>query len=77
VPGPQQPLYFLGYRIDSLFPFGPVFHGAGLNVTVLSANGDLDFGFIACRELVPDIDRMADAVHDNISALSKAAHAQR
>ncbi|MBF6447360.1 MULTISPECIES: WS/DGAT/MGAT family O-acyltransferase [Nocardia] len=77
VPGPQQPLYFLGYRIDALFPFGPVFHGAGLNVTVLSANGDLDFGFIACRELVPDPDRMADAVHDSISALLKAAQAQR
>lgn len=75
VPGPQQPLYFLGHRIDALFPFGPVFHGAGLNVTVLSANGDLDFGFIACRELVPDPDRMADAVHDSISALLKAAHA--
>ncbi|WP_063013829.1 WS/DGAT/MGAT family O-acyltransferase [Nocardia kruczakiae] len=77
VPGPQQPLYFLGHRIDSLFPFGPVFHGAGLNVTVLSANGDLDFGFIACRELVPDPDRMAEAVHDSICALQKAANAQR
>ncbi|AHH17954.1 wax ester synthase-like acyl-CoA acyltransferase domain-containing protein [Nocardia nova SH22a] len=75
VPGPQQPLYFLGHRIDALFPFGPVFHGAGLNVTVLSANGDLDIGFIACRELVPDLDRMADAVHDTIAALLKAAHA--
>ncbi len=75
VPGPQQPLYFLGHRIDALFPFGPVFHGAGLNVTVLSANGDLDIGFIACRELVPDLDRMADAVHDSIAVLLKAAHA--
>ncbi|MEU6564314.1 WS/DGAT/MGAT family O-acyltransferase [Nocardia nova] len=75
VPGPQEPLYFLGHRIDALFPFGPVFHGAGLNVTVLSANGDLDIGFIACRELVPDVDRMAVAVHDTIAALLKAAHA--
>ncbi|MBF6327859.1 WS/DGAT/MGAT family O-acyltransferase [Nocardia transvalensis] len=73
VPGPQAPLYFLGYRIDSMYPFGPVFHGAGLNVTVLSSGGHLDFGFIACRELVPDLETMADAVHDAITELLKAA----
>ena len=26
-------------RIDSLYPLGPVFHGAGLNITVVSNNG--------------------------------------
>ncbi|MGW5312520.1 WS/DGAT/MGAT family O-acyltransferase [Nocardia thailandica] len=77
VPGPPLPLYFLGHRVEAMYPFGPVFHGAGLNVTVLSANGDLDIGFIACRDLVPDLDRMAAAVHDSIAILLKAAHAQR
>ena len=47
VPGPQTPLYFLGYRVDAMYPFGPVFHGAGLNITVLSRCDDLNFGFIA------------------------------
>ncbi|MCM6772159.1 wax ester/triacylglycerol synthase family O-acyltransferase [Nocardia sp. CDC159] len=73
VPGPQAPLYFLGYRIDAMYPFGPVFHGAGLNVTVLSVGGSLDFGFIACRELVPDLSAMADEVHDAVGELLKAA----
>ncbi|WP_227982576.1 WS/DGAT/MGAT family O-acyltransferase [Nocardia spumae] len=77
VPGPQEPLHFLGHRIDALFPFGPVFHGAGLNVTVLSANGDLDIGFIACRDLVPDVQRMAEAVHETITILLEAARAPR
>lgn len=73
VPGPQAPLYFLGYRVDSMYPFGPVFHGAGLNVTVLSSGGHLDVGFIGCRELVPDIEKLAHAVHDAIADLRKAA----
>ncbi len=76
VPGPQAPMYFLGYRIDSMYPFGPVFHGAGLNVTVLSVGGSLDYGFIACRELIPDLETMADAVHDAVAELLKAAREQ-
>jgi diacylglycerol O-acyltransferase / wax synthase len=26
----------------------------GLNITVMSYNGQLDFGLVACRELIPD-----------------------
>ncbi|MGW0247957.1 WS/DGAT/MGAT family O-acyltransferase [Nocardia goodfellowii] len=75
VPGPPMPLYFLGIKVDGMYPFGPVFHGAGLTITVLSHNGDLDFGFIACKELVPDIAALADAVPDAIDELLSAARA--
>jgi diacylglycerol O-acyltransferase / wax synthase len=53
VPGPPVPLYFLGAQIDALYPLGPIFHGAGLNVTVMSNAGRLNVGLIACRELMP------------------------
>ncbi|MFC4128403.1 WS/DGAT/MGAT family O-acyltransferase [Nocardia rhizosphaerae] len=76
VPGPPMPLYFLGVRVDGMYPFGPVFHGAGLTVTVLSNCGDLDFGFIACRDLVPDIEALADAVPAVIADLLAAARAR-
>jgi diacylglycerol O-acyltransferase len=59
VPGPPVPLYFMGARIDALYPLGPVFHGAGLNITVMSNNGQVHVGAIACRELAP---RVADLV---------------
>lgn len=55
VPGPPVPLYFIGARIDALYPLGPVFHGAGLNITVMSNNGQMHIGAIACRELMPRV----------------------
>lgn len=73
VPGPNFPMYFLGVRVSSMYPFGPVFHGAGLTATVISNNGNLDFGFIACQELVPDVEKIADAVPEVITELLKAA----
>ncbi|MFI6871695.1 wax ester/triacylglycerol synthase family O-acyltransferase [Nocardia sp. NPDC050406] len=76
VPGPNFPMYFLGLRVDGMYPFGPVFHGAGLTITVLTNDGDMDFGFIACKELVPDVQRLADAVSEVVTALLKAARDQ-
>lgn len=73
VPGPPMPLYFLGVKMLSMFPFGPVFHGAGLTITALSTNGHLDFGLIACRELVPDIHELTDAIPEALDRLHKAA----
>jgi len=55
VPGPPVPLYFMGARIDGLYPLGPVFHGAGVNITVMSNNGVMHVGVIACRECMPQV----------------------
>jgi diacylglycerol O-acyltransferase len=72
VPGPPVPLYFLGARIDGLYPLGPIFHGAGLNVTVMSAAGKMHVGLIACRDAVPDIDRLAADFEEELDALYAA-----
>ena len=60
VPGPQIPLYFLGAEVTGMYPLGPIFHGSGLNITVMSLNGKLDVGLISCPELLPDLWDMAD-----------------
>ncbi|RQM33640.1 WS/DGAT/MGAT family O-acyltransferase [Rhodococcus ruber] len=59
-PGPAVPLYFLGARIRGMYPLGPIFHGVGLNVTVMSLDGALDVGVLACPELVPDLWSLVD-----------------
>ena len=60
VPGPQVPLYLLGCEVKAMYPLGPIFHGSGLNITVMSLSGKLDVGLISCPELLPDLWAMAD-----------------
>jgi diacylglycerol O-acyltransferase len=60
VPGPQASLYFLGCEVKAMYPLGPIFHGSGLNITVMSLSANLDVGLISCPELVPDLWEMAD-----------------
>lgn len=73
VPGPTDPLYFLGALIKAMYPMGPIFHGAGLNVTVMSLNGQLDIGLMSCPELAPQLWDLADAFPDALDELAKAA----
>jgi diacylglycerol O-acyltransferase len=73
VPGPPVPLYFVGARIEALYPLGPVFHGAGLNITVMSNNGRVHVGVNACRELLPKVADLAALFPDELEVLHKAA----
>lgn len=73
VPGPPIPLYAAGAQVRGVFPFGPLLEGAGLNVTVLSNMGHVDFGVIACRELVPDVWSIADGFGEAVLELRKLA----
>ena len=54
VPGPQLPLYIAGARVEGIYPVSAVTDmTGGLNITLFSYDGSLDFGLIACREMVP------------------------
>jgi hypothetical protein len=44
-----------------------------LNITVQSYNGSLDFGIIACRELMPKVWDLMDYLSDALRELKDAA----
>src|SRR5580658_4286590 len=73
VPGPDFPLYLGGAEIVAAFPLGPVMDGAGLNITVMSSRGALNWGLIACRESVPDLAAIAVALDPSLDELRTAA----
>ena len=56
---------------------GPVFDGAGLNVTAMSYRDQVDIGFMACREAVPDLWRLAAEVPEALAELVKLARDAR
>ncbi len=73
VPGPQFPLYCAGATLTALYPLGPISEGAGLNITVMSYMGNLYFGLLGCRELLPDLDRLAAGMVPALQELAAAA----
>jgi WS/DGAT/MGAT family acyltransferase len=77
VPGPQLTLYVAGARVLGIHPVSAVTRvTGGLNVTLFSYDGALNFGLIASREMVPDLWNMigylTDAV-DELLALADSA----
>ena len=76
VPGPNLPLYYAGARLLAYYPISAIADGQGLNITVMSYEQGMHFGLIACRELVPDLDRMAGYLADELDALVQAVGAR-
>ncbi len=79
IAGVPVPLYFAGAKVVSNYPVSIVAHGMALNVTVTSYNGRLDYGLIACRRALPDVNELGDlmlAEHRTLLELALARQAE-
>jgi diacylglycerol O-acyltransferase / wax synthase len=73
VPGPNVPVYLAGARLLAHYPVSVITDGQGLNITVIGYLGQLHFGLVCCRELVPDVDALAGYLVDELDLLVQAA----
>ncbi len=73
VPGPNVPVYLCGAKLLAHYPVSVITDGQGLNITLVGYLGQLHFGLVACRELVPDIETLASYLVDELELLVKAA----
>jgi hypothetical protein len=73
VPGPREPLYSAGAKLLHYFPVSTIVDGQGLNITVQSYQDTLDWGLVACRELVPDVSDLMDDIAHELDVLAEAA----
>ncbi len=71
VPGPRTPLYSTGAKLLHYYPVSTITDGQGLNITVQSYLDTLDWGLVACRELVPDLDHLLDLIIEEMEAMAK------
>jgi hypothetical protein len=69
VPGPQQPLYLAGRRLEWLAPIGFLPESNALVIVAMSYDGHLEFGFLGDYEAVPDLDRFEGFVADALAEL--------
>jgi WS/DGAT/MGAT family acyltransferase len=74
VPGPPLPLYMAGSEMRAYFPVSIVTHGLALNITIVSYNGSMDYGLIACKRTLPGLRGFArhlGAAHDELLTLAR------
>ena len=73
VRGPRERQYWNGACLDGLYAMGGISHGCALNITLLSNADRLDFGILACRDVVPDAQRLSDDLRCALEDLERAA----
>ena len=72
VPGPRKPMYCAGMKMEAYYPVSIPAHGGILNITVQSYLDRLDFGLIACRDGVPDIETLTKYLVEEFDVLARA-----
>jgi WS/DGAT/MGAT family acyltransferase len=69
IPGPREPMYMLGCELEAAYPVVPIAdkHAVSVGMTTI---GDLAcFGLYAASEMLPDSDRLAEAMNSSIEEL--------
>lgn len=73
VPGPPFPLYLLGAEMLGMYPLVPLLQNVGLGVALISYNGQVNWGFNADPERVPDLDVFVGLVQASAERVAEAA----
>jgi diacylglycerol O-acyltransferase len=55
VPGPREPLFCAGAKLEANYPVSAIADGVGLNMTVMSYRDRLDFGLVGDRDQIADL----------------------
>jgi diacylglycerol O-acyltransferase len=76
VPGPREPLYWNGAKLDALFPASIVLDGQALNITMTSYLDKLEVGLIACRNALPKMQNLLTHLEDEIQHFESLIEAE-
>ena len=69
VPGPKMPLYIAGFRIIYHYGLGITIENMGLMITIFSMENNVSLTLTACKKLVPDVQKLADYIKDELNNL--------
>ncbi|KAF0809556.1 acyltransferase [Alcanivorax sp. S71-1-4] len=74
VPGPKEPLYWNGAKLEGMYPVSIALNQIALNITLTSYVDQLEFGFIGCRRTLPSMQRLLDYLEHGLRELEVAAN---
>jgi WS/DGAT/MGAT family acyltransferase len=72
VPGPAEPMYYGGARLDGSYPLSAIPDGQALNITLVNNAGNLDFGLVGCRRSLPHLQRLLAHLETSLKDLELA-----
>jgi diacylglycerol O-acyltransferase / wax synthase len=72
VPGPTEPMYWGGARLDGNYPLSIALDGQALNITMTNNAGNIDFGLVGCRRSVPHLQRLLGHLESSLKDLERA-----
>jgi diacylglycerol O-acyltransferase / wax synthase len=75
IPGPQAPLYLMGHKMLSWYPWVPIGGLMGINCAILTYNGTAYFGFTGDVKAAPDLERLEKFVDQSFAELRAGAAA--
>jgi WS/DGAT/MGAT family acyltransferase len=72
VPGPTEPMYWAGARLDGNYPLSIALDGQALNITLVNNADNIDFGLVGCRRSVPHLQRLLGHLESSLKDLEHA-----
>jgi diacylglycerol O-acyltransferase / wax synthase len=72
VPGPTEPMYWGGARLDGNYPLSIALDGQALNITLTNNAENIDFGLVGCRRSVPHLQRLLGHLESSLKDLERA-----
>ena len=73
VPGPKEPSYWNGAKLEGIYPVSIAMDRIALNMTLTSYCDQIEFGLIGCRRTLPSLQRMLDYLEEGLAELESAA----
>jgi diacylglycerol O-acyltransferase len=72
VPGPRDPMYFNGAHVEEIYPVSTVYDGMALNVTMCSYGDQVSIGYVADRDVMPDLTTLIPLTGKALSEVESA-----
>ena len=72
IPGPAQPLYMLGCKLEEVYPVVPLADRHSVSIGFTTVDDQAFFGVYASRESLPDADDLAASIAESVDELRES-----